>query len=380
VRSFASDVTANSAASKATAPPGGGRGAPVGKMSVAGAASDRARRQRHRGRGRKVTPIDPQHVAVVVVDWNSGDLLERCLLALRRQTVRPASVIVVDNASAEPTASRVPGEASDVEIVRMAENLGFAAGTNLGIARAPEARWIALLNPDAFPEPEWLERLLAAAEAHPAHSFFASRQVMAGDPARLDGAGDAYGVSGIAWRRGFGRPAAAAPDAPEEVFGPCAAAALYRRDVLLEVGGLDEGFFCYFEDVDLAFRLRLAGHRCLYVPDAVVRHVGSASKGRRSDFAVYHGHRNLVWTFVKNMPAPLAALYWPHHLLLNLTSLAYFTVRRQGRPIWKAKWDALRGLPRVLRQRREVQAARRASARDLRRVMARGLRGFGLGR
>jgi GT2 family glycosyltransferase len=327
-----------------------------------------------------VTPIDPRQVAVVIVDWTSGDLLARCLAALRGQTVRPASVIVVDNASAEPTAWRVPGEAPDLEIVRMVENLGFAAGTNRGIARAPEARWIALLNPDAFPEPEWLEKLLQAAEAHPEYSFFASRQVMAEDPARLDGAGDAYGVSGIAWRRGWGRPAAGVADVPGEVFGPCAAAALYRRDILLEVGGLDEGFFCYFEDVDLAFRLRLAGHRCLYVPDAVVRHVGSASSGRRSDFSVYHGHRNLVWTFVKNMPGPLLALYWPHHLLLDLASLVWFTLRGQGRAIWKAKWDALKGLPRVLRQRREVQARRRVRSGELRRLMVKGWRGFGLGR
>lgn len=327
-----------------------------------------------------MTPFDPQHVAVVIVDWNSGDLVARCLDALGRQTARPGSVVVVDNASAEPTTRRVPVDAPHTDILRLPDNLGFAAGTNRGIARAPGAPWIALLNPDAFPEPEWLEKLLAAASAHPEYSCFASRQVLAEDPSRLDGEGDAYAVTGLGWRRRHGALAGEVGGEPEEVFGPCAAAALYRRDALLEVGGLDESFFCYFEDVDLAFRLRLAGHRCLYVPDAVVRHVGSASSGRRSDFAVYHGHRNLVWTFVKNMPAPLLALYWPHHLLLNLAALAWFTFRGQGRPIFRAKADALRGLPRVLRQRREIQAARRASSRELRRVMVGGFRGFGLGR
>jgi GT2 family glycosyltransferase len=263
-------------------------------------------------------------------------------------------------------------------MVRLAANSGFAAGTNRGIALVPDVEWIALLNPDAFPEAEWLERLLAAANAHPEYAFFASRQVMAQDPSRLDGTGDAYGVSGFAWRRDRGRPAAGVGLEPGEVFGPCAAAALYRRAALEEVGGLDESFFCYFEDVDLAFRLRLAGHRCLYVPDAVVHHVGAASSGRGSDFAVYHGHRNLVWTFVKNMPAPLLALYWPHHLLLDFVSLAWFTLRGQGRAIWRAKRDALRGLPRVLRQRREVQARRRVGSWQLRRLMERGWRGFGL--
>jgi GT2 family glycosyltransferase len=319
-------------------------------------------------------------LAVVVVDWNAGPLVTRCLEALAHQTVRPETVMVVDNASASETWRHVGPQAMRVEMVRLAANSGFAAGTNRGIALVRDAEWIALLNPDAFPEPEWLERLLAAADAHPDHAFFASHQVMARDPSRLDGTGDAYGVSGFAWRRDRGRPAAETGLPAGEVFGPCAAAALYRRTALDEVGGLDEAFFCYFEDVDLAFRLRLAGHRCLYVPDAVVHHVGSASSGRGSDFAVYHGHRNLVWTFVKNMPGPLLALYWPHHLLLNLASLAWFTARGQGRAVWRAKWDALRGLPRVLRQRREIQQRRRVGSRELRRVMVGGWRGFGLGR
>jgi GT2 family glycosyltransferase len=323
----------------------------------------------------------PASLAVVIVDWNAGSLVTRCLEALARQTVRPQTVMVVDNASRSETWRHVGGDALPIEMVRLPGNTGFAAGTNRGIALVPDVEWVALLNPDAFPEPDWLERLLAAAAEYPSFSFFASRQLMADDPSRLDGTGDAYGVSGFAWRRDRGRPVSTTGSGPEEVFGPCAAAALYRRSALLEVGGLDESFFCYFEDVDLAFRLRLAGHRCMYVPDAVVHHVGSASSDRRgSGFALYHGHRNLVWTFVKNMPGPLLALYWPHHLVLNLVALAWFTLRGQGRAIWRAKRDALRGLPRVLRQRREVQASRRAGSAELRRLMVRGRRGFGLGR
>lgn len=319
-------------------------------------------------------------VGVVIVDWNAAALVTRCLTALSRQTVRPHAIVVVDNASASETWRHVTDEHLRMDMVRLVENCGFAAGTNRGIALAAECDWIAVLNPDAFPEPGWLERLLVAAAAHPEYSFFASRQVKADDPGRLDGTGDAYAVSGRAWRRDHGLDARGTRLALEEVFGPCAAAALYRREALAEVGGFDERFFCYFEDVDLAFRLRLAGHRCLYVPDAVVHHVGSASSGRGSDFSVYHGHRNLVWTFVKNMPGPLLGLYWPHHLVLNLVSLAWFTLRGQGRAIWKAKWDAVRGLPRVLRERREIQARRRIGSRELRPLMVGGWRGFGLER
>ena len=350
----------------------------VGKRAVAtpDACADEGRVLTRTGR----SVIDSREVAVIVVDWNSDDLVRRCLNALERQTVRPGSVVVVDNASVRETGRRVGRHDLPLEMARLPENLGFSAGANRGIALAPGSEWIALLNPDAFPEPGWLERLSAAARAHPECSFFASRQVLADDPARLDGTGDVYAVTGLAWRRRHGEPVAGSPQEPEEVFGPCAAAALYRREALEEVGGFDESFFCYFEDVDLAFRLRLAGHRCLYVPDAVVHHVGSATQRPASDFSVYHGHRNLVWTFVKNMPAPLLAVYWPHHLLLNLVSLAWFTLRGQGRAIWRAKWDAIRGLPSAWRQRRQIQAKRRVGAWEMRRLMVTGWRGFGLGR
>jgi GT2 family glycosyltransferase len=103
-----------------------------------------------------------------------------------------------------------------------------------------------------------------------------------------------------------GTPASALKGSECEIFSPCAAAALYRRSALLEVGGFDEDFFCYVEDVDLGFRLRLAGYRCLYVPLSVAHHIGSGTTGgKNSDFSVYHGHRNLVWAFVKNMPGVL---------------------------------------------------------------------------
>ncbi len=148
--------------------------------------------------------------------------------------------------------------------------------------------------------------------------------LLASSPERLDGAGDSYHVSGRAWRNGHGerRKCWAGEDA--EVFAPCAAAALYRRHAFDEVGGFDEQYFCYFEDVDLGFRLRLRGHNCLYIHSAIVEHVSSALSGYRSDFAVYHGERNAVWTFFKNMPSALLWLYLPQHLLLNVAALMYY--------------------------------------------------------
>jgi GT2 family glycosyltransferase len=186
--------------------------------------------------------------------------------------------------------------------------------------------------------------------------------------------GDVYHVSGSAWREGYAQRDSEYLAARKEIFAPCAAAALYKRDAIVETGGFDEDFFCYFEDVDLGFRLRLLGHRSMLVPEAVVYHVGGATVGgRHSDFAVFHGQRNLVWAYLKNMPWPYFWLYLPQHLLLNIISVLRFVIKGQGRVVLRAKWGALRGLRKMLGKRRSIQATIRTPRRSIRAVMATGL-------
>ena len=316
--------------------------------------------------------MERARVVVVIVNANAGSLLAQTLTALAAQTRAPDRTMVVDNASRDGSADGLEERFTDIEVVRLEENLGFAGANNLAVQEASDCEWIALLNPDAFPEPEWLEQVLAAAEERPDYSFFANRMVMAADPGRLDATGDLVHVSGIAWPRDHGTPSSSARPG-DEVFSASAAAALYRRDAFVGVGGFDERFFCYFEDVDLGFRLRLAGHRCWYVPTAVVSHVGASTSGRESDFFLYHTHRNVVWTYVKNMPSPLFWLYLPQHVLFNVLVLIAYTRLGRARLVLRAKGDALRGLPAVLRERRVVQGQRVASSRELRALMARGL-------
>jgi GT2 family glycosyltransferase len=319
-------------------------------------------------------------VAVIVVNFNAGGLLARCVAALSAQTLTPRRTIIVDNGSTDGSLTTLARCGSGLEVIALGRNVGFAAANNAGLRHAHDCEWVALVNPDAFPTPTWLEELLRAAAAHPEFSFFASRQLLYDRPHRLDGAGDEYSVAGLAWRRGHGRPAGDLALESEEVFAPCAAAAFYHRNAVAEAGGFDESFFCFFEDVDLGFRLRLAGHRCLYVPGAVVHHVGAAMTGHRSNFSVYHGHRNLVWVFFKNMPGPLLGLYLFSHVFLNLVSIVWLTRRGQGRVALRAKHDALRDLPRIWRARRRVQASRRVASWALRQQMVRGIRALGVGR
>lgn len=312
-------------------------------------------------------------VAVVIVNYNGGTLLRRCLDALALQTYRSFRTIIVDNASTDGSLDSLSEHASRIEVIRSSTNVGFAAGTNLGIRAAADCEWIACLNPDAFPQPDWLHALMQATEQHPQYSFFGSRMISVNEPNRLDGTGDVYHVSGSVWHRDYRAPVANTRLDSDEIFSPCAAAALYRRSIILEVGGLDESFFCYMEDVDLGFRLRLVGYRCLYVPHAVVHHVGSGITGKRSHFTTYHGHRNLVWVFFKNMPSALLWRYLPQHLLFNLISLVWFSLRGQPRSICRAKWDALKGLPGALAARRRTQRIRRVRAEEIERVMTHGL-------
>lgn len=311
-------------------------------------------------------------ISVIVVNWNSGPWLSRTFKGLSLQTMGDFEVILVDNASQDNSVSQALPILPNVRLLQQENNLGFAAANNLA-AQIASGRWLAFLNPDAIPNPDWLERLLAATIDNPAFTFFGSHQIMAEQPELLDGIGDTYHVSGLAWRTGHGSAARfATQHEPVEIFSPCAAAALYRRDIFLAAGGLDERYFCYFEDVDLGFRLRLLGHRAMYIPNAIVHHAGSAITGAHSDFTVYHSQRNLVWTFIKNMPSRLLLIYFPLHLGLNLFSIIYFVNKGQGRVVLKAKWDAIRGIPETLRERRKIQSGRRAKISHLLAQFARG--------
>ena len=307
-------------------------------------------------------------VSIIVLNWNGLRYLGRCLDAIAAQTFQDYEVLVLDNNSTDGSVEDVPQRWPAFQMVRFSQNLGFAAGNNRG-AELARGRWIAFLNNDAFPEPEWLAHLFGAAQAHSAYSFFSSRLVYADDAERAQDTGNIYHVSGFAWPRDNNCPVQNAHLQGGEVFSPCAAAALYDRAAFLEVGGFDEQFVSHFEDVDIGFRLRLRGHRCLYVPEAVVAHVGSASYGQESDRTVFQVQRNVVWSFIANMPGWLLWKYLPAHIFANLVFLIYYSLRGQGKAVWKAKWQAIRSIPALLKKRKAVQRLRRVNSAEIARVL-----------
>jgi GT2 family glycosyltransferase len=310
----------------------------------------------------------PPAVSIIVLNWNGERYLGRCLDALAAQTFRDYEVIILDNASTDASVEDVPERWPAFQLVKFNQNLGFAVGNNRG-AQIARAHWLAFLNNDAFPEPEWLANLIQTAQTQTEFSFFSSRLISAEDPNLTQDTGDIYHVSGFAWPRDNNRPVQSAHLENGEVFSPCAAAALYDRDAFLEVGGFDEHFVSHYEDVDLGFRLRLRGYRCLYIPEAVVAHVGSASYGRESNRTVYQVQRNVVWSYLANMPGWLYWKYLPAHLFANLVFLIYYSLRGQWKAVWKAKWHAARSLPDLLEKRKRIQSSRRVSPGEIERVL-----------
>ncbi len=164
------------------------------------------------------------------------------------------------------------------------------------------------MNPDAEPNDAWLEELRRATLRHRHATMFGSTQIDARRPDRVDGFGDVVSIYGTAWRGASGALVGALPADDREVFAPCAAAALYARDAFLAAGGFEESFFCYLEDVDLGFRLRLGGARCIQVRRAEVRHMAAAIAGEDSAFSVFHRQRNRIWLIARNVPSPLVFL------------------------------------------------------------------------
>jgi GT2 family glycosyltransferase len=217
------------------------------------------------------------------------------------------------------------------------------------------------LNNDTETDPRWLEALVRAAEAHPEAGLFATKLIDFHDRRLLDGAGDALRRSGLPYRLGHGEPDRGQYDKPGFVLSACAAAALYRRGMLDDVGLFDEDFFAYCEDGDLSMRAQLAGYRCLYVPEAVVYHIGSASTRKRSPFAVRLGTRNGLCLLVKNLPAPLVPGLLPFVATGQFSRLVVAASTSTLGAHLEGLAGALRLLPRMLKKRREIQKRRQVS-------------------
>ncbi len=287
-------------------------------------------------------------VSIIITNWNGRRWLADCFEALWAQTFTDFEIILVDDGSTDDSAAWVAAQYPAVRLIRLEQHVGFAGANNVGI-RAALGQHIVTLNNDTRAEPQWLAALLAGLTA-PDVGMVAAAMLIWDQPELLDSAGIEVDWAGFGWNRGWRQPVGAA-NQPQEVFGPCAGAALYRRDMLEQIGLFDEDFYTYYEDVDLAWRARRAGWRCMYAPAARVLHYHSATGGRFSSRKAFLLSRNRLWAMAKNFDFGQLWWAWLFILLLDAGSLVYqLFLTRSLAPV-RGRWQAAAGLKAMLAKR-----------------------------
>lgn len=308
-------------------------------------------------------------ISVIVVNWNGKHFLETCLTALRQQSFQDFETILVDNGSEDGSAEYVRGQFPEVSLLTLRENRGFTGG-NIAGREQSRGELIVLLNNDTEADPGWLEEIHKASKQFPKAGSFASKMIYFDERNRIDNCGFAVTAAGLTIDLGRDEEDGPKWAEPSKVFGGCGGAVAYRRSMLEDVGFLDNDFFMTYEDVDLSFRAQLRGHECVFLPRAIVYHRYRATMTKHPARQTYFSQRNIEFVVLKNMPLGLMLRAVPHRMLYEFGSGVYFFKMGAGMAFLKAKFDAIRQLPTVLRKRKQIQTGRTVGSGQLRAAMA----------
>lgn len=292
-------------------------------------------RQAPKSPSESISPL----VSIIIVNLDGRHWLEQCLPTLQAQTFQDFETVVVDNGSADDSVRWLRENWPGVRIIVANRNLGFARANNIAI-RETSSKYVVALNNDTLVDPDWLHQLVAAVQSSDETGMAASHIVIWNHTEILDSTGIEVDQTGLAWNRGWGLSSNHAAF-PADVFGPSGAAALYRRQMLEEIGLFDEDFFMYYEDVDLAWRAQRAGWKCRYAAGATVRHWHSASAQKDPGFKVFLLSRNKIWTILKNYAWP--NLFWqmPKIVLYDLLAILYQITQKRALSALRGRSSAL---------------------------------------
>jgi GT2 family glycosyltransferase len=311
---------------------------------------------------------DRPTVSVVIPNVNGERYLGPCLAALRGQSLDDFEVIVVDNGSTDGSLTTLRAAWPEARVIELGDNYGFARAMNVGI-EAAHGEYVALLNNDTEVAPDWLSELVACMRRRPAAAGAASKTLLMRDRNLVDGAGDLMDWRFLPHPRGHGAPDAEPFGEEVQVFSPSGAASIWRAEALREIGLFDEHFFAYYEDVDLGFRARLLGYECWYAARSVALHARGGWAAGRSEFTFFHPVKNRWFMIVKNTPGRLLVLHLPS-ILSGEAYWWYQAIRQRKVPMLLRAYGTVgRALPRLLRQRRDLQARRRIGLRSLDRAL-----------
>jgi len=316
-------------------------------------------------------PSVPPLVSIIIPNWNGLSYLPTCLDSLGRQTYEPIEVIVADNASTDGSQALVQSRFTWVKVVQLSRNRGFTGACNAGIQVAG-GEIVILLNNDTEAAPSWVAEVVAAFDRHPDSGILASKMLLFERRDTLHTAGDYYRVDGTPGNRGVWQKDGERYNTEEMVFSACGGSAAYRRTMLDQIGLLADDFFFSCEDIDLAWRAQLTGWTCVYAPRAVVYHRLAATGGGPT--ASFYDGRNFIRVIVRDYPGPLLRKYWLAVVGAQVR-LAWDALKAwrgvAARARLRGMLAAILSLPRLLAQRRRIQATRAVSLDTIDRLLTR---------
>ena len=302
------------------------------------------------------------NASIIIVNYDGGEYILACLQSLVNVIDDGVEIIVVDNASADDSPNLIKRAFPDIRMICSETNLGFGGGSNLGV-RYARGKYLAFLNPDTIVEPGWLESLVQALEAKPNAGLATSKILLMDDPNRINTCGNNVHITGLTLCRGMGQSADTYPKL-DEVSAISGAAFVVRRDLFDWLGGFDENFFLYMEDTDLSLRARLAGYKCIFVPESIVYHHYALRFGFNKTF---YQERNRYYILLKHFHWRTLIATLPALLLTEVIAWGFSLLREPNRLNNKlnAYFSILSNLPDLYKRRKAVQGLRRVSDRKL---------------
>ncbi len=295
-------------------------------------------------------------ISIIIPNYNKAILLKNCLNSIINCKSTNYEIIIVDNGSTEAFLPR--DNQTNVKYIELESNFGFSKAVNIGIKQA-KGEYIAILNNDTEVDPHWIDNVIMAFELNPDIIHITSKIKSLRNKDILDDVGDVVLFSGKVYKIGNNEKDVGQYDQQKFIFGASGCASVYRREFFDKVGYFDEDFFAYLEDIDLSFRVNLLGYKCLYVPNAVVYHVGSATTGSQyNEFTIFHLAQNTISIIVKNFPTKILFRSMFAILTYILSLLAFFIMKGFGRAYFKGLISGIGMVKKMMLKRREIMSTR----------------------
>jgi len=308
-------------------------------------------------------------ISIIIPNLNGAHFLKNCLASLKAQTLTNFELIVVDNNSSDDSLELAKQEFPAAITHRFNKNEGFSRAVNQGVALA-NSEYVFLLNNDTELEPHCLEEIVSFLDKNNQVSFGATKMLYYHDHKIINNAGDTFSIYGVASRRGNQEPDTGQYEVAMPVTGACAGAAFYRRSLLNELGGFDEDFFAYIEDVDLSLRAQLLGHKCWYLPTAIVYHVDGGTSQKFKNFSFFLVARNNLYTIMKNFPAVIIIITAPFLLLSQIRNLINGYRYHCFKLIIKIYSDFFKNFNTLYQERKAIQKNRKINVWQFWRILS----------